>query len=103
MGKHKWSVAVIALCLQCGGSTPPAAPVEAPEEPSTEAPSPTEPETGEPEATPSDTPAEAPAESDGGTSAAKKKCEELDKTTCKITTGCGWNDVKKCVEEGASE
>jgi hypothetical protein len=30
---------------------------------------------------------------------AKKACPELDETTCKITVGCAWNTVEKCIEE----
>lgn len=91
----------MALCVQCGGSTPP--PVEEPaakttEEaapPTEEAPS----ETAESGEASSDT---APASDNGseGKGGAKKKCEELDKSTCKVTIGCGWNELKKCVEGG---
>ncbi len=29
----------------------------------------------------------------------KKECPELDEGTCKITVGCAWNTVRKCIEE----
>jgi hypothetical protein len=101
MWKHRWSVCVIALCLQCGGSATPAeeptSPTESPEAPSA-APA------GE------EKPSEAPAsEEKSGDKAeekaapAKKGCAGLPKNDCKVTVGCAWNDLKKCVEEGPAE
>src|SRR5262245_12357159 len=90
--------ALVVLCLHCGGSPPPpsteapppseatAAPAEAPSPPADTA-APAEAATGSAPAAPADTPK-------------KKTCAELDKTNCKITTGCAWNELKKCVEEG---
>jgi hypothetical protein len=106
MGKLVGSAAVLLLCLSCGGSTPPAETVEEPKAETPETPAPTE-EAPAPEEGSGDdggageAPSEGPKSEGGGSE--KKSCAELDKNTCKITTGCGWNDVKKCVEEGASE
>jgi hypothetical protein len=94
-------VCVIALCLQCGGSTTPA------EEPT----SPTE-STEAPAAAPAgeETPSESPAseeksgdKADEKAAPAKKGCADLKKSDCKVTVGCAWNDLKKCVEEGPAE
>jgi hypothetical protein len=105
MVEHRWSIVAIALCLQCGGSKEPAAPVEEPLEPESmeetsappageEAAEPTEPaaESEAPEAKEESPPAET-----------KKPCAELKQGDCKVTLGCAWSDKKKCVEEGSSE
>jgi hypothetical protein len=73
------------LCVACAGSKPA---VEEPVTPATESEPTTEPSSDE-------APAE-PAE-------AKKKCEELDMSTCKVTIGCGWNELKKCVSTTVPE
>src|SRR5688572_10166774 len=101
MAKQIWFVPVLGVCLACGGSTPPAEEAATPSTGTEEA-------APESEETPSEAPAESndpPTESDGGSSdtGAKKKCVELDKSTCKVTIGCGWNDVKKCVDTTVSE
>lgn len=107
MGKHAWAAVVTLLCLQCGGSTPPAETVEETQpEPAAEPPPAEEAPAGEGEGAETAEPTEPPAEEtppEGSAGGEKKSCAELDKNTCKITTGCAWNDVKKCVEEGASE
>jgi len=41
---------------------------------------------------------DAPPE-DAAPPPAKKACPALDETTCKITVGCAWNTVDKCVDE----
>jgi hypothetical protein len=43
------------------------------------------------------------APNDPKSASPKKACPELTKKDCMITLGCVWNDLKKCVEEGASE
>jgi hypothetical protein len=48
-------------------------------------------------------PNEAPAPDKAGGGEAKKSCTELDKSTCKVTMGCVWNDVKKCIEQMADD
>lgn len=111
MWKHTWLAAVLGLCLHCGGgaqSTPAETPEPAP---------PSEPAAVEPAEPAEEPPAEAPAEPSEGeagegsgeqssgesSGSGKKSCAELDQSTCKITIGCAWNDVKKCVEEGVPE
>jgi hypothetical protein len=99
MWNHKWSVVAALLSFHCGGSTQSADPVEEPKAEET----PAAPE----ESAPAESAAsaeESSASADGGTQASgKKPCKEHDKSTCKITTGCAWNDIHKCVEEGAPE
>jgi len=109
MWKHRWSVCVIALCLQCGGSTTPA------EEPTSSTESPEAPAAApEGEATPSEAPAseeksgdkadeKSGDKADEKAAPAKKGCNALPKSDCKVTVGCAWNDLKKCVEEGPAE
>ncbi len=29
----------------------------------------------------------------------KKACPDLEETTCKVTVGCAWNTVEKCIDE----
>src|SRR6266511_2515140 len=89
----------LLLCVHCGGQTKPAeeaAPPSAPSaEPTAEAtPPPAEPEPAE---APSAAASAAPAAS---ASPAKKPCDKLPKSECKVRTGCAWNDIKKCVTEG---
>ena len=101
MWKHRWSVCVIALCLQCGGSTTPAEEPSSPTE-STEAPAAAP--TGE--GTSTDAPAseeKSGDKADEKATPAKKGCNDLPKNDCKVTVGCAWNDLKKCVEEGPAE
>jgi hypothetical protein len=103
MSKHRWTLAAVILCIQCGGATPPAE--EAPGEPSealeeTPAAPPEEEAAGsEDESGASDT----AAEDTGKSGSSKKSCAELPKQDCQVTQGCAWNDLKKCVEEGAAE
>lgn len=89
----------LLVCVACAGSKPaveePAPPPDTENAPTAESPAgeaPTEPD----ESTPASESAPEPAET-------KKKCEELDKSTCKVTVGCGWNDLKKCVSDSTSE
>jgi hypothetical protein len=103
MAKPIWIVLVLALCWGCGGSTPPA---EEPTSPSTSTEEENAPANEEtpPEPAADETKDPAPASDDASNdTGAKKKCEELDKSTCKVTMGCGWNDVKKCVDTTLSE
>ena len=103
--EHRWSIVAIALCLQCGGSTQPAAPVEEPLEPeSTEETS--TPPAGEEAAESTEAAAEgetAEAKEESPPAETKKPCAELKQGDCKVTLGCAWSDKKKCVKEGESE
>jgi len=108
MWKHRWSVCAIALCLQCGGSTTPAEEPSGPTE-STETPSTPEGSESPSESKASDESAGDKSEEKAGDKSeekgapAKKGCADLKKSDCKVTVGCAWNDLKKCVEEGPAE
>jgi hypothetical protein len=106
MWNNKWSVVAAVLCLHCGGSAQSAAPVEEPETETPATPAEETPAEGAASGEEPSTPEKSEEGSSAGGTAApseKKACKELDKSTCKITQGCGWNDVHKCVEEGAQE
>jgi hypothetical protein len=97
----------MALCLQCSGATHSAAPVE--EASGKQSDRSEEGAATAEEATPPDSesaPADPPAESDTPATPSatkKKKCPELEKSDCEVTTGCAWNSLGKCVEFGPSE
>jgi hypothetical protein len=93
----EWAFALF-LCAACAGSKPAA---EEPATPEVESPPAAEPSSDEPPAEPEETP--PAAETAPEPTETKKKCEELDKSTCKVTVGCGWNDVKNCVSTAVSE
>jgi hypothetical protein len=102
IGMRRYALAsLLAFCLHCGGQTQAAPPIEeaplpAAEEPAAAAPAPEETSAPATEAPP-------PAETTAPAASAKppkRPCSELDKTTCKITQGCLWNELKKCVDEG---
>lgn len=89
---------MLFCCAACAGPKPA---VEEPATPEVESPPAAEPSSEEPAAEPDEsTPAPESAPEPTET---KKKCEELDKSTCKVTVGCGWNDLKKCVSTNVSE
>ena len=104
MWKHRWILSTIVLCLQCGGQKEASPPAEEPT-PAVEEPTPPTEEAATP--TPEETPAEEPKteEPAGEPKGGEPKgdgdpvCAKLDKTKCKITKGCAWNDIKKCVED----
>jgi hypothetical protein len=106
MWKQTWSLAAIAFCVHCGGATQSATPAESAgdesieQEPTSEAAT-----SDEPESTGGDTGDEGSSATGGDTPepVAKKKCAELDKSTCKVTLGCAWNEVQKCIEHGGGE
>jgi hypothetical protein len=110
MWTHRYSMAAIALCLQCGGST--TSPDQVEESPGDESdmsdmteetptPSPDEEAAGSDEPS---TPSEPSSDKEEGQSGGSKKgCTELAKDQCQITAGCAWSTLGKCVEEGASE
>lgn len=117
MWNHRWPLAVIAFCFQCGGQTKSAAPVDEPgaaSEASTtsteEAPLPTTEDASPTEEAPSASPDSDPSgaassqPSDKPTQKADKtSCAGLAKTKCKITKGCAWNDLGKCLEDEGGE
>jgi hypothetical protein len=114
MWKHRWPIAALALCLQCGGSTQSAAPVEDPSPKATEA-EPKEETAAPAEESASSEGSESTSETSGATEAKsegssgsssstpKKKCADLEKKDCEVRTGCAWNTIKKCVEDGGGE
>jgi hypothetical protein len=106
MWNAKWYwVAGALFCLSCGGSsqnTPPQEPSSESEPESTsEAPAPEKKETAEPTEKAAE-PNEGPAPGKAG-EAEQKPCPSLDQSTCKVTMGCVWNDVKKCVQETSAD
>ncbi len=93
-------VAVALLCLHCGGPEPAKVPEPSPAPEEVEAPAPDapdplpEPEPApepdpEPEAAPEPKPVEKPK---------KVVCAELKQGRCKVTEGCAWNTVGKCID-----
>ena len=96
---HRYAIGLVLLCIHCGGSSQTAPPTEEPPPPAA-APAPAEtteaPAAETPSAAPTAT-AEAPAAS---AAPVPKPCPELPKGTCKVTKGCAWNDLLKCVKEG---
>jgi hypothetical protein len=101
MWKHFWSLTAIVFSVHCGGATQSAAPPETADgdEHQQEPVSPTEDETYEESG--SETGSEAGSAQPEP--AAKKQCAELDKSTCKVTVGCAWNEVQKCIEHASAE
>jgi hypothetical protein len=62
-----------------------------------------EPPATESPGTENDEPSTPAQDAAGGGEEAKKPCPELDKSTCQVTMGCVWNEVKKCVQETSSD
>lgn len=87
------------LCVACASSKPA---VEEPVTPATESEPTAEPSSDEAPAEPAESTPE-PESAPEPAEKKKKKCEELDMSTCKVTMGCGWNDVKKCVSTTVPE
>jgi hypothetical protein len=101
MANRIGSAVAFLFCVACAGSKPaveePVAPVS--ESPPTPEPAPEDAPAEPAEPPPAPEPESAPAEP----VETKKKCEELDMSTCKITIGCGWNEVKKCISTTVPE
>ncbi len=106
MGNKSFWLGLALLCIGCGGasqSAPPKEPSsETTPESTTEAAPSKKSEAGDAagESKGSSEPNQAPTSDKAG---GKKSCSGLDKSTCKVTMGCVWNDVKKCVEQAADD
>lgn len=102
MAKQLGAVALFGLCFSCGGTSGNALPAQAPDDEPKMSPAsaPVAEETSsvadttEAESTPSE-----PAAKEEEDDTPKRACDVLDKSTCKVTVGCAWNDVRKCVKE----
>lgn len=92
--------ALLCLCFHCGGQTKTAPTTEeAPPVPSSVPEADSQPSEGS-EATATGAAADPVAPPASATGSSKPTCDKLAKTTCQITTGCAWNDLKKCVADG---
>jgi hypothetical protein len=103
MWKRTWSLVAIAFCVHCGGAAQSGTPAETAGEGEIEQ------EGAEPDeaATSGESTGTDASSETGGDEPEpveeKKKCAELDKSTCKVTLGCAWNEVQKCIEHGGGE
>lgn len=103
MAKQSWAVALVGLCFGCGASSGNAPPAQQPDDEAKLTPA-SEPAATEETAAVADdtetasTPSE-PTADDEKDESPKRACDVLDKATCKVTVGCAWNDVRKCVKE----
>src|SRR5262245_52479312 len=97
----RW-LGIATFLLHCSSSQPePATPPAAPsgEPVATPTPTPTAEAASAPSAQPSAEASAAPAPGALKNPPSKQPCGKLDKTTCKVTVGCAWNDKQKCITE----
>ncbi len=97
----------VLLLSACAGQASPTTPTEASAAPSSEAAPESAP--AESSASPEETAAPAPSSPEptakptsvtpGAGRGADVSCPELPKNRCKVTRGCMWNEIKKCVKE----
>src|SRR5258708_6087820 len=99
---RRLSLGLVLFGLHCSGQTTAAPPAGEVTSPPAASAAPVEATSTAPaEPAPTEAPAEKePVASPGKTGSSKPECAKLPKTTCKVTSGCAWNDLKKCVSEG---